>query len=286
MEFVFLNGSIVDAAAARVSAADRGLLLGDGLFETMRAYGGSVFRLKAHLDRLRASAGFFRLPFALSDGAVEDAVGELVRRNDCPEAYVRLTLTRGGSTPGLHLGGEGEPTIVLHVRRLTPYPEERYRKGAALIISRMRRYSASPLACHKTTNYLINLMARQEARDASADGAILLNEVGQVTEESVSNLFFVRGDTLCTPPVHCGLLPGITRAAVTEIAEEADIEVEQRPITAGEVHKFDEVFTTNSLMGIMPVRSVDRQALRTKAPGRVTRRAQELYAELVKRETA
>ena len=285
MEFVFLNGRIVAADSARVLTTDRGLLLGDGLFETMRVYGGGLFRLRAHLARLRASAAFLRLPFALSDDAVREAIGELVRRNECPDAYVRLTVTRGGQVQGLNLDDTGEPTIILHLRKLAPYPAERYRKGAKLMISTIRQNSADALACHKTLNYLANLLARQEARDADADGAILLNEAGQVTEEAVSNIFFVRGETLYTPPLHCGLLPGITRAVVMEIAAGTGIGVEERPLAAGEVCGFEEGFLTNSLMEIMPVRSVDKRALGQRAPGKLTRRLQKLYGDLVQAET-
>jgi len=285
MEYVFLNGRIIEAAAARVPTTDRGLLLGDGLFETMRTYGGHVFQLGAHMARLRGSADFLRLRFPLADDAVSEAVDELVRLNECPDAYVRLTLTRGWETAGLNLAGTGAPTVILHVRRLTPYPAERYSHGARLIVSRVRQSSASPLPRHKTLNYLPYLLARQEARDAGADGAVLLNDAGQVTEEAVSNLFFVRGETLYTAPVYCGLLPGVTRAAVIEAARQAGMVVEERPVAAGEIHDFDEAFLTNSLMEVLPVRSVDKRGLACKAPGKVTLYVRELYRSLVKRET-
>jgi len=184
MEYVFLNGRVMEAEAARVPTTDRGLLLGDGLFETMRTYGGRVFRLGAHTARLRESAEFLRLSLPLSDDAVSEAVDELVRLNECPEAYVRLTLTRGASISGLSLADAHEPTVILHVRRLAQYPAERYGRGARLIISRLRRSSASPLPRHKTLNYLPCLLARQEARDAGADGSVMLNDAGQVTEEA------------------------------------------------------------------------------------------------------
>ena len=286
MKYVFLNGAIVEAVKARVPTIDRGLLLGDGLFETMRAYGSKVFRLKAHLDRLRASAEFFRLRFELSDDETADAIGELIRRNECEDAYVRLTLTRGWETPGLRLGSKGAPTVLIHVRPRTPYPPERYRRGADLIISTIRQNSASPLTRHKTLNYLTYLLARQEAVDAGAHGAILLNEVGQVTEESVSNLFLVRSDALWTPPVHSGLLPGITRSAVMEVAVRAGIPIRESPIAAGEIFEFDEAFMTNSLMEVMPIRSVDKRRLGEGLPGPLTQRIQKLFAKLVEKETA
>lgn len=285
MPYVFLNGEILSADTARVATSDRGLLLGDGLFETMRAYGGVVFRLHAHLARLRASAEFLRLRFDLSDDDVCGAIDELVRRNACPEAYVRLTVTRGPDAIGLRLDGAGAPTVILHARPLHPYPPERYRKGARLIVSTLRRSSASPLPRHKTLNYLPCLLARQEAAEAGADGAILLNETGQVTEESVSNLFLVRAGVVWTPPVHCGLLPGVTRAAVMALARQAGIAVKEEPIAAGSLFEFDEGFLTNSLMEIMPVRSVDKRCLAQAAPGDVTMRLCEVFAATVREET-
>jgi len=283
--YIFLNGDIVEETSARLSVNERGFLLGDGLFETMRAYGGKVFRLRAHLDRLRASARFLRLRVPRSDDDLESPIAELIRRNQCPEAYVRLTLTRGPSARGLRLDGDAEPTLLIQVRPLNPYPAELYRHGARLIMSTIRQNSGSPLPRHKTLNYLPYLLARQEAADARAHGAILLNEHGQVTEESVSNVFLVRGDLLLTPPIHCGLLPGITRAAVLELAHGEGLPVQERPLLGGEVFECDEMFLTNSLMEILPVRSVDGRRLARPAPGPVTERLRAAFRSLVERET-
>ena len=284
MAYVFLNGEMVEEGSARIASSDRGLLLGDGLFETMRAYGGCVFRLAAHLARLRDSAAFFRLRVPCDDAAVEGAISELVRRNGCPDAYVRLTLTRGVA-PGLRMDVDAAPTVLIQVRALAAYPAHLYRHGAKLIVSKFRQNSASPLPRHKTLNYLLYLLARQEATDAGANGALLLNENGHVTEESVSNLFLVRADRLLTPPVYCGLLPGIVRGVILEIAADEGILVEERPIRAGEVFECDEMFLTNSLMEVMPVSSVDKRPLRVRAPGPMTIRIRESYRALVEKET-
>lgn len=284
MPFLFLNGRIVDAAEAALSPEDRGFLLGDGLFETLRAYGGKVFRLGAHLGRLRASAEFFRLSLPYSDEQIEQTIADLLLRNACPEAYVRITLTRGCEVRTLRLDTQSPPTVLIAARALSPYPPEQYRSGAKLIISKYRQNSASPLARHKNLNYLLFLLARQEAADQGANGAILLNEHGQVTEESLSNLFAVRDGTMLTPPVHCGLLPGVTRATVLELAAEMGLECRETPIAAGEIFDCDEVFLTNSLMEIMPVRTVDKRPLRTPAPGALTLRLMDAYQALRLRE--
>jgi branched-chain amino acid aminotransferase len=285
MSYVFVNGEIVAESAARVAAGDRGLLLGDGLFESMRAYRGKVFRLAAHMQRLRASAAFLRLTVPCADEQIESSIAELIRLNSCAEAYVRVTLTRGAAAQGLRLDGAGPATLLIHARPIQAPPAEQYRNGARLIISTARQNSANPLARHKTLSYLLYLLARQEATDAGANGAILLNEHGQVAEESVSNVFLARGGALLTPPAHCGLLPGITRGAVLELARAERIPVEERPIPAGELFEADEMFLTNSLMEIMPARSVDRRQIGGAAPGPITKRVQALYRAAVEAES-
>jgi len=285
MAYVFLNGKILAEEAALVPSGDRGLLLGDGLFESMRAYRGKVFRLAAHLARLRASAAFLRLSVPCADERIGESISELIRLNSCAEAYVRITLTRGASGHGLRLDGQGPPTLLIHVRPFAPHPAEQYKAGAKLIISGVRQSSWNPLARHKTLSYLLYLVARQEATDAGANGAILLNEGGWVAEESVSNVFLVRGGKLVTPPVHCGLLPGITRGVVLELAAAEKLPFEERPALAGELFEGEELFLTNSLMEILPVRSVDRRQIGAAAPGPVTSRVRDLYRAAVEAET-
>jgi branched-chain amino acid aminotransferase len=277
MSFVYLNDRLVSESEALVSVADRGFLLGDGLFETMRAYNGRVFRLQEHLARLRASAEFLRLTVPATDSRIEGRIAELIHRNGSLEAYVRITLTRGQGGRGLRMGGDFAPTLLIAVSKLVPYPAEQYRHGAKLIVSRYRQNSASPLVRHKTLSYLLYVLARQEAMDAGMNGALLLNEHGELTEESVSNVFLVKGGSVITPPVHCGLLPGITRGVVMELCGQAGIEIEERPISGGEIFECDEMFLTNSLMEIMPVQSVDKRPPTVKAPGPVTAKLQELY---------
>lgn len=284
MPHLFLNGRMVDEGDARVSTEDRGLLMGDGLFESVRCYGGKPFRMGGHLARLRSSAEFLRLRVPASDDELAGAVDELCRLNACPEAYIRITLTRGVSTRGARLDAGGDPTLIIHARTLTPYPAEQYRHGAKLIVSRYRQNSASPLARHKCCNYLLYLLARQEAMDASANGAVLLNELGQVTEEAFSNLFLVRDGALVTPPVHCGLLPGIARAVVIELCARLGIPCDERPIPASDLFEADELLLTNSLMEVMPVKSVDKRSPRAPAPGPLTQRLAEAYREQVRAE--
>jgi branched-chain amino acid aminotransferase len=179
------------------------------------------------------------------------------------------------------MDGEFAPTLLIVVSKLVPYPAEQYRHGAKLIVSRYRQNSASPLARHKTLSYLLYIFARQEAMDAGANGALLLNEHGQLAEESVSNVFLVKDAKVITPPAHCGLLPGITRGVVMELCAQSGIALEERPVGAKELFECDEIFLTNSLMEIMPVQSVDRRSPAVKAPGPVTAKLQALYRRQV-----
>jgi branched-subunit amino acid aminotransferase/4-amino-4-deoxychorismate lyase len=215
---------------------------------------------------------------------LREAIEHLSVRNGCSDAYVRLTVTRGWEIPGVRLDGEGAPTVILHVRPLRTHAPKRYRHGMKLIVSTVRQNSASPVVRHKTIGYLPYLLARQEAAEAGADGAILLNEYGHVTEEAMSNLFFVRDGALHTPPIHSGLLPGITRAVVSECAREAGIRVVEHPMPAGEMFLYDEAFMTNSLLEIMPVKSIDKRPLNAEAPGPTTRKLRDAYAAKVAEE--
>jgi branched-chain amino acid aminotransferase len=280
MASVYLNGKIIDESAAGLPVQERGFLYGDGLFETMRAYGGRIFRLREHLARLRASASFLRLTVPVSDDETAAALGELIEANECPDAYARLTLTRGATGRGMRLDPPATPTLLIAARSLQPRPEDHYRHGVKLIISSCRQSSHNPLARHKTLNYLLNLLAHQEAADAGAHGAVLLNELGQVTEESAANIFIVRGGKLVTPPPHCGLLPGIARATVMELAAAQGVALEERPIPAAELFDAEEMFLTNSLVEVMPVRQMDRRALPQKAPGPVTAGLMRAYGGL------
>jgi branched-chain amino acid aminotransferase len=277
MNYVYLNGAILPAAEALIPTTDRGVLLGDGLFETMRSYNGTVFRFSAHMDRLRASAEALKIRTEFTDAHIQDSIATLAEKNGCDDAYVRLTLTRGWEMTSLRLDGDGAPTVILHVRPHRSYAADRYRKGLKLMLSTVRQSSASCIVRHKTLAYLPYLLARQEAVEANMDGAVLLNEAGQVTEESVGNLFFARDGVLHTPPIHCGLLPGITRDVVLECANDAGIPVEDAPIPAGGAFEFEEAFMTNTLMEVMPIRSLDKRPFATKAPGPLTKRIQELF---------
>ena len=281
--FVSINGEIVKREEATVSAFDRGFLYGDGLFETVRAYGGVPFMLDEHLARMAGSAAELGIPMPGGDG-IAAAVRQLIELNELADAYIRITISRGVHTGLLVPDEPPEPTLVIEARELHPYPARMYESGAAVVVSPVVHDSVSPLRRHKTLNYLPSILAKREAKERGADEAILLDPAGHVAEGATCNVFCIRrhGGRLCTPPLDMNILPGITRATVIRLAHDAGIKVTEARFTAAELQSADEVFLTNSLMEVMPVRSVDGQDL-PQAPGPITRTMAQSYRQLVAR---
>jgi branched-chain amino acid aminotransferase group I len=282
MEWVFLNGRFVERGEAAVPALDRGLLYGYGLFETMRSYGGRVFRLEEHYRRLVEGAAVLDLPPALTLDDLRVAVDAVVERNGLADAYLRLTVT-AGPVPD---DGGASPSILLVARPLSGYPPDLYQRGMAAVTSASRRNEASPLSRVKSLNYLDNLLAREEARRKGADEAILLNTRGLVAEGSASNVFLVGSEGLLTPSIESGALPGITRAAVIELAREAGIACAEGEVEATTLAGAAEAFLTGSVMGVMPLTRLDGRAVGGGGPGPTTRAISRLYDQAVARETA
>lgn len=282
MQWVFVNGGFVESDEARVPALDRGLLYGYGLFETMRARCGRVFRLDEHHRRLSqgALALGIALPLAVDD--LRTAIEEIARRNALEDARVRLTVTAGPTRET----GSAAPSVLLTAAPVSDYPRELYEKGMAAITSAVRRNETSPLSRIKSLNCLDNVLARDEARRRGADHAILLNTQGLVAEGSSSNLFLAQGDRLLTPTIASGALPGITRAAVLDLAQGAGIDCTEVEITPEMLAGSDEAFLTGAVMGVMPLTRIDGKALGDGRPGPLTRAIRRLYEQAAARETA
>ena len=284
MTSVYLNGEFPDESEAFVPVSDRGLLYGDGLFETMRAYRGKVFRLGEHTGRLARSAKALRIPLTLTASGIAQAVAELLAINGLTEAYVRITLTRGRHAGDLGLDTGERPTFLIVARECHGYPEVLYRGGMNLTIAEGVRHARSPLGRHKTLNYLENLIARDAAMENGFDEALFLDEDGCVTECATSNLFFVRGGDLCTASEQMNILPGITRGVVMEAARRGGRNVLDRWWPFRELRDADEAFLTNSIMEVMPVTEIAGQRIGDGAPGQVTRELAGEYKRLVKEE--
>lgn len=276
------NGRIVAPGEARVSPLDRGVLYGDGLFETMRAYGGRVFRLEAHLERLAASAPIVRFPLPWTAAELAAAVTGLLAASGLGDAYLRLTALRGEGPAGPAPGECPAAHYFVIARPLTPYPARCYEEGATAIVAPTRQNEGSPLARVKSTSYLNHALAVAAARDAGAEEALLLNNRDELAEGATSNLFAVRGDALLTPPVESGCLPGITRAVVLERASALGLAASLRPFTLADLLAADEAFFTNSLREVMPLVRVGPHAVGSGRPGPVTARIAADYRWVVR----
>lgn len=279
----YLNGRVQNLEEAQVPAMDAGLLLGAGLFETLRAYDRFIFRLGDHLDRLEASAEVLEIPIEETREELERAVGRVLRENALQDARLRMTITRG-PLPGEDATGTSRPTCLVTAGRMTPYPDELYANGMTVTVSDVRANHTDPTVRHKTTGYMTNLLILRDAHSKGAHEAIRLNGPGRLAEGAISNVFLVADGSLVTPPVEEGCLPGIARKVVLELAEAEGIAAEQRPIEGPELLEADEVFLTNTIMEIMPVGRIERHPVGGDEPGEVTRRLMELYRDKVAEE--
>ena len=289
-EIVYLNGSLIPRSEARVSVFDHGFLYGYGLFETMRAYHGTIFQLERHLKRLLNSAQVIGMGPSLTEIDLGKACIDTLRANALKDARIRLTISRGeiDSFPGY--GITNMPTVLVTARNYSALPAETYDRGFKAVVSSLRQYSQSPLPGIKSTNYLLNTLAKMEAEAAGMDEALLLNEHGFITEGSISNVFFATSKSLVTPALESGILPGITREVVMELAGELGINVSEGEVRLQDLKRFDEAFLTNSVVEIMPLVEVRGTAgeiikIDSGKPGGLSRRLMAAYREMVERET-
>ena len=269
MNWVYLDDAFVPASEAKVDAADRGVLHGRGLFETFRARRGGVYLLERHLVRLQEGARVLGIELPEGLARLPEIVRELAERCGLEDARVRLTLTAGPE--------EGDPSLLIQARPATDYPERLYERGIAAAVVGVRRNETSPLARVKSLNYLDNALAREEARRAGADEALLLNTKGSLAEGSAANIFLVTDGVLLTPRVTDGALPGVTRGAVLEMAAGADIPITETSLSLKDLRQADEACLTNAVAGVVPLVSVDGAKVGAGAPGEVTRRLRRLY---------
>ena len=287
-ETVYLNGALVPRSEARLSIDDHGFLYGYGLFETMRAYNGVIFLLDCHLRRLAEGAGAIGLADRLAGIDLAQACRDTLAANGLKEARLRLTVSGGAGTalPWVEVGGE--PTVLVTARPYQPPPPKKYEEGFCVLLSSQRRCRTS-LAQVKSVSYLASVLARREAADAGCDEALLLDEAGFIAEGAVSNVFFVRAGRLLTPSLESGVLPGVTRQAVMELAVAGGIEVAGGETAPADLEHCAEAFLTNSLMEVMPlvaVREGDSEIIIGDGqPGPVTRRLMDDYRRMAARAT-
>jgi branched-chain amino acid aminotransferase len=279
---VFLNGVFLPLSCARVSILDRGFCYGDGLFETMRAYRGRVFKIDSHLERLLCSLEKILLELPVTRGEIKSIIRETLIRNSYQDAIVRLTVSRGTQTPGLKIDPGIAPTLVVHARPFLPLPASWHRNGVQISLFPGTAVRTSGLDLQvKSCNYLSQiLLLEQAARQNSIEG-IMVDGNDRVTEGSVSNIFLVKDGTLITPALSEYVLPGITRQVVLEIGKSQGIDCRERNVNCEELFSSDEIFLTNSGVEILPVRQIDDAIIGDGSPGQITRNLQNEFSRVV-----
>lgn len=281
---MWVNGKQVDPFAPHISGLDRGFNRADGLFETMRSYGGRVAFLERHMRRLGGGAKALGLKLPDLTGHVLTGA-RVARETGWEDAAIRLTVSRGVGDLNLPPTPGVEPTAVVIASPLPPTPPGMYDRGISVQIAKGRRNEYSVTSGLKTLAYAEAVIALTAAREAGFDDALFLDIEGHLAEGPISNVMLVRGRSLVTPPLSCGILPGITRAVTMEIAVEQGFAVEERPVERAEIETAEEMFYTSSLRELYPVVRVDAVTVGKGVPGPVYRRLHEAYAAGVRTRT-
>jgi branched-chain amino acid aminotransferase len=281
---IYINGHLFEKEDAKISVYDHGLLYGDGVFEGLRIYSGKVFRLDQHLERLWNSAKAIRLEIPLSPAELARDVLTTVRANGIDDGYIRLVVTRGVGTLGLDPNKCSNPQIIIIADHIELYPQSFYDKGLEIVtVSTIRNHPAALSPRIKSLNYLNNILGKIEGQQAGCVEALMLNHLGQVAECTGDNIFLVTKRQLLTPPIDAGVLEGITREAVIELAREAGLVVREIPLSKHDVYIADECFLTGSAAEIVPVVKVDSRIIGDGKPGPITRDLEKRFHELTRR---
>jgi len=279
---IWIDGEIVPRSQAKVSVYDHGLLYGDGVFEGIRCYGGKIFRLKQHLDRLAHSAEAIRLELPYSLEAFERIIRDTIDANGLVDAYIRLVVTRGAGTLGLHPFKCPKPGVFCIADSIELYPKEMYLQGMRVVVAERPRI---PVECLdpriKSLNYLNNILAKIEAIDAGVLEAIMLNTDGQVAECTGDNIFIVSEECIFTPPPEAGILEGITRGFVMDLCAEQGVPCKEEALTLEEVHRADEVFLTGTAAEMIAVTQIDDHTIGDGLEGPITKQLRKRFREIV-----
>ena len=278
--WVFLNDQFVPEKKACISVFDQGFLYGDGAFESLRVHDHRVRFLEEHIDRLRQSCRMINLPLPDPEPDWRARLQELCERNSLEEAVVRITVTRGKSAAGFGSCDPSAPTIVMFPRPLRRFTSEEQAQGVSIVTTDIRRQSPLALPSNiKSLNYLNNILAKQEATAQTAFDGLMLNLNNHVAECTTSNVFFVKHTQLCTPSTTCGILPGITRKIILQLAGKRGMQIREGEYERDEIYQATECFLTNTGFGVLPVRTVDSHHMGPYGRDSITHRIRQAYVE-------
>ena len=268
---IYIDGEFLPKAEAKVSVFDHGLLYGDGVFEGIRSYNGRVFKLDEHLERLYDSAKSIMLQIPIPIETMKETVLETLRRNHLSEAYIRLVITRGVGDLGLDPDKCPQPSVIIIADKIALYPQKFYEDGLEIVTASVRKnYPEAINPRIKSLNYLNNILAKIEGKQSGAVEVLMLNADGYVAECSGDNIFWLKNKVLVTPPVHMGILEGVTRNSVIDLARDAGMRVEERVFTRHDLYIADECFLTGTAAEVIPVVKIDRRVIGNGQPGKVT----------------
>ncbi|MHA6534358.1 aminotransferase class IV [Paenibacillus sp. BAC0078] len=287
MKYIGFNNRVADAQDAVISALDHGVLYGMGLFETFRTYGGEPFLLQRHLGRLADGCRQLGIPFEGDAARLRDWIHRVMGKNELKDAYIRYTVTAGEDILGLPAGDYGQPNHLLYIKELPRLPVSLYQEGKGLQLLNLRRNTPEGPVRLKSLHYMNNILAKRElagyASSASGAEGLMLTAGGEIAEAIVSNVFFISNNVLYTPDIATGILPGITREMVLELARTAGLQIEEGFYRWEQLASADEIFLTNSVQEIVPVTTLwygnERLSVGGGQCGRITARLLESYRE-------
>ena len=270
---IWMGEEIVPVEQARICVFDHGILYGDGIFEGIRIYNGKIFKEAEHIKRLYESAKAIRLQIPMSPEGMSHAMHETMRANGTTgDGYIRLVITRGVGALGISIRRTANPTVIIIVDKIALYPAEVYDRGLHCIISSVSRNHPNTMNPRiKSLNYLNNVLAKSEAHELGADEAIMLGVDGHICECTGDNIFIVRNGELLTPGTWEGILEGVTRGVVMELARKRGISVRETSLVRHDLFIADEVFATGTAAEIVPITQVNKTPIGDGKPGRITK---------------
>lgn len=281
---IFIDKKYYDKENAKISVFDHGLLYGDGVFEGVRAYNGLIFRFQEHVDRLFESAHTILLDPIYSKKEIIQYTIDTLKKNNLRNAYIRIILTRGAGDLGLDPRKCSHPSIIIIADSIALYPAELYEKGLEIItVPTIRNHPEALCPQVKSLNYLNNIMAKIEAVNSGYQEALMLNHLGQVAECTGDNIFIItKHEELITPPSYAGILKGITRDAIIEIAQKTGIVVKEKSMTRHDIFNAAECFLTGTAAEMIPVVKLDERIISDGKPGPITLKLLKAFRELTK----